>query len=90
MSVSRECAFAEYKPNVWYLLLASDEYGDLSDYNAEAWGPFKSQKATDKYLSDYFANPGALWVHEYDGKFSKIEERLISKATRPNVRYSWD
>ena len=82
MSVSRDCRFVEYKPNQWYLLLASREHGELSDYDTNCYGEFSSFENAHKYLEN-FSNPGAFWVHKYDGKFSGTEEGLIARAEKP-------
>jgi len=82
MSVSRECAFVEYKPDKWYLLLARDEHDELYPGEADAYGPFSTYEDAQGYLEN-FSNPGAYWVHRYDGKFSIYEEQLIARAEKP-------
>lgn len=82
MSVSRECAFVEYKPNKWYLLLARDEHGELYPGDADAYGPFSDYETAHGYL-DNFANPGGYSVHKYDKKFSIYEKQLIERAEKP-------
>lgn len=82
MSLSRECAFVEYKPNEWYLLLARDEHGELYPGDADAYGAFDSFENAHGYLGN-FSNPGGFWVHKYDGKFSVYEEQLIARAEKP-------
>lgn len=88
MSVSRECAFVEYKPNQWYLLLARDEHGELYPSTADAWGPFDNFQAADDYLEN-FSNPGGYYIHRFDNSFSKYEEQLIAGAQRPYSTGWW-
>jgi hypothetical protein len=59
MSCSRDCAFYKAQDGKWYMELAEEEYAGRED--ATTYGPFGSQEAADKYLTDGFSNPGSSW-----------------------------
>ena len=89
MSVQRECAFIEYRPGKWYLLLGRDEHDDLTPYTADAYGPFSTYENAEEYLSN-FSNPGGFYVDRYtDGKWGRDIEQLIANAEKPIRQYRY-
>lgn len=88
MSTGLSCDFIEVEPNKWYYLLehgdAPKNAWDWREY-ATAYGPFSSQEAADKHLSDNHANPGGYTSIPYQEGFKPDEvlAKLIAKAEPP-------
>lgn len=61
-SVERYCSFWKASNGKWYLDLADREHGEYRD--ATTYGPFPSEEAVDKFLSDNFSNPGGMDIDD--------------------------
>lgn len=55
-SMSRYCGLWLANNGKWYMDLANEEAGER--HEATTYGPFPSEEAADKFLSDNFSNPG--------------------------------
>lgn len=90
MSVSRECAYIEVTDRGgWYLFLAREEYGELTPWSADCIGPFTSEKTTNNYLHDNFANPGGYCVDSNltYARLNQTLRTLLDQATKPRRRW---
>lgn len=85
MSTGCNCEFIEVKPGVWFYILehynAPKNAWDWRE-NADAHGPFSSDDAAIKHLSDNHANPGGYCVNKYREGFGLDEtlKQLIGDA----------
>lgn len=80
-SMSRYSAIWLANNEKWYLDLAPNEYGEEED--ADTYGPFSSEDAADKYLSDNFSNPGGGWVDDSGEKDPPTQAPNGSKIINP-------
>jgi len=91
MSTNSECDFFQWNEGEWYYL--------LEDYNApkNAWdwrehascyGPFKSEEAAEKHLSDNHANPGGSCNDTNPNKEDKVLIEHVKNAKKPVSRRS--
>lgn len=86
MSMSRHCEIYKASDNQWYLELAEEEYGESDD--ADCYGPFESEQAADKYLSDGFSNPGGLDIDDSGRRKPPTKAPNGSSVQRPRSRNS--
>jgi hypothetical protein len=57
MSQSRQCTFFKAVDQQWYCRLGDYEYA-YEDHQCTVYGPFTTIESAEKYVRDYFANPG--------------------------------
>jgi hypothetical protein len=74
MSTGADCQFIEREPGVWYYRLQRWPYGDSPDYGE--YGPFPSERAADRHLSENHANPGGYTVQRFEKRCVKCSARL--------------
>lgn len=65
MSTGADCQIYEKIPGKWYYDLQCYPYGASEEYVTE--GPFPSERAAERHLSDNHANPGGWVVTPYEG-----------------------
>jgi len=80
-SVSRYCDIYKTQDGKWYMDLANEEYGEYDD--CTTYGPFSSEEAADKYLSDNHSNPGGGWVDDSGEKPVPTESPNGRKIVNP-------
>jgi hypothetical protein len=66
MSTGADCCIYEKEPGKWYYDLQCWPYGENPDY--DTFGPYKSEEAAHKHLSDNHANPGGFTVIPFKEK----------------------
>lgn len=94
MSTGLECQIVERKPGEWYYIL--EDYDALKmawDWreHATAYGPFPSEDAACRHLSDNHANPGGYWTIPFDpeAKPDEVVERLFASASNRPLKSRW-
>ena len=92
MSTGLNCEILEPTPGEWFYILehynAPKNAWDWHDH-ATAYGPFPSQAAADRHLSDNHANPGGCYVlpYQHPMKLAVNTQALLEKArTRKEPR----
>lgn len=86
-SSSRHCEFYKAQDGRWYMELASREYGDERD--ATTYGPFPTQDAAERYLSDNFSNPGGWYEDDSGDKPVPKRSPNGQPVERPQRRSMW-
>lgn len=80
-SMSRYCDIYKTNDGKWYMDLANEEYGEWDD--ATTYGPFNSEDAADKYLSDNHSNPGGMGVDDSGDREVPTESPNGSRVVNP-------
>ena len=80
-SMSRYCDIYKTNDGKWYMDLAHEEYGEWDD--ATTYGPFNSEEAADKYLSDNHSNPGGMGVDDSGDREVPTESPNGSRIVNP-------
>ena len=80
-SMSRYCDIYKASDGKWYMDLANEEYGEYDD--CTSYGPFSSEEAADKYLSDNHSNPGGGWVDDSGDREPPTESPNGSRLVNP-------
>jgi hypothetical protein len=84
MSTGCNCLVVEPQQGKWYYVLedynAPKNASNWLDY-AKAYGPFPSEEAAVRHLSDNHANPGGWWTERHDEyRPSKTLDGLLKRA----------
>jgi len=59
-STARHAFIYKAKNKKWYLELGDQEYAER--HQSTTYGPFDSEEAADKEISDYHSNPGGMTI----------------------------
>lgn len=80
-SMSRYCDIYKTNDGKWYMDLANEEYGEWDD--CTTYGPFNSEEAADRYLSDNHSNPGGMGVDDSGDREVPTESPNGSRVVNP-------